>query len=310
LLGEALFERDLHLDWYPRVRMLVATVRSGLLPFWDLSMGFGQPLLGDPSAQVLYPTTWLARPPWTLYTVYAVPLICLPLDDLPARATSAPASSAWRHLDAGRADGLSREPLLSAGAAGWQVVLPCRLASAGAAVHLVGGAASACVSRIRDVCLARRIWGRVDRGRSDPRAIVRGPALALGLALAVLLSAGLWLPAVDLLSRAPQPLEQMVQRAVPPLGLVPGASVPLGTAVWRTRRRLKRYSTRAARLLVALRRVRGLALAVGALLGRGGGASPWCAVVVVWRRSPPGPTPSRRIVRFVPGATHFRFPRR
>ena len=62
LLGEALFERDLHLDWYPRVRVLVATVRSGFLPLWDLSIGFGQPLLGDPSAQVLYPTTWLGAP--------------------------------------------------------------------------------------------------------------------------------------------------------------------------------------------------------------------------------------------------------
>jgi hypothetical protein len=67
LLGEALFDRDLHLDWYPRARMLAATARSGFLPLWDLSIGFGQPLLGDPSAQVLYPTTWLAflLPPWT-----------------------------------------------------------------------------------------------------------------------------------------------------------------------------------------------------------------------------------------------------
>ena len=74
VLGEALFDRDLHMDWYPRALVFAQTIRRGFLPLWDLTIGFGQPLLADPSAQVLYPTTWLnlLLAPWTAYNVYAL----------------------------------------------------------------------------------------------------------------------------------------------------------------------------------------------------------------------------------------------
>jgi hypothetical protein len=50
------------------------TIGEGFLPLWDLAIGFGQPLLADPGAQVLYPTTWLTLllAPWTVYAVLLV----------------------------------------------------------------------------------------------------------------------------------------------------------------------------------------------------------------------------------------------
>jgi len=71
--GEAIYERDVHLDWYTQVESLVRTISSGW-PLWDPSFSFGQPLLGDPSAQVAYPPTWLnlVLRPWTYYTLLVV----------------------------------------------------------------------------------------------------------------------------------------------------------------------------------------------------------------------------------------------
>ena len=72
--GQALFIRDINMVWYPQVEAFVRCVASGSWPLWDPWRGFGQPLLADPSAQVLYPTTWLnlVAPPWTSYTFLVV----------------------------------------------------------------------------------------------------------------------------------------------------------------------------------------------------------------------------------------------
>ena len=74
LRGEAFFERDLHLDWYPRLAALARVLREGAWPLWEPGLGFGQPLLADPSVQVLYPVTWLALAlPWGLaYTGFVL----------------------------------------------------------------------------------------------------------------------------------------------------------------------------------------------------------------------------------------------
>lgn len=45
LRGEAFFERDLHLDWYPRLAAVLRCVRAGDWPLGDPGLGFGQPLL-------------------------------------------------------------------------------------------------------------------------------------------------------------------------------------------------------------------------------------------------------------------------
>ena len=47
---------------------------AGAWPVWRPSLGFGRPLLADPSAQVLYPLTWLnlLMRPWRYYTLFVV----------------------------------------------------------------------------------------------------------------------------------------------------------------------------------------------------------------------------------------------
>lgn len=74
LRGEAFYERDLHVDWYPRLAALSRCLRAGAWPFWDPGLGFGQPLLADPSLQALYPPTWLALAlPWgSAYTAFVL----------------------------------------------------------------------------------------------------------------------------------------------------------------------------------------------------------------------------------------------
>ena len=73
VFGDAVFyKRDIHAAWHPQVEAFVRAVAEGSWPLWDPSPGFGQPLLADPSAQILYPFTWLnlVLPPWTYYTVF------------------------------------------------------------------------------------------------------------------------------------------------------------------------------------------------------------------------------------------------
>lgn len=60
LLGlGALYQRDLFLVYFPLVHSILRAVSEGALPLRDLTSGFGQPLLGDPSCQILYPPAWL-----------------------------------------------------------------------------------------------------------------------------------------------------------------------------------------------------------------------------------------------------------
>ena len=72
--GGVFYKRDVHLVWHPQVEAFVRAVLGSAWPLWDPGLAFGQPLLADPSAQVLYPLTWLnlLMRPWVYYTVYAV----------------------------------------------------------------------------------------------------------------------------------------------------------------------------------------------------------------------------------------------
>lgn len=74
LRGRVFYERDLHLDWYTQMHAFVRAVAERSWPVWDNTIAFGQPLLADPSAQILYPLTWLnlVLPPWRYYTVFVV----------------------------------------------------------------------------------------------------------------------------------------------------------------------------------------------------------------------------------------------
>jgi hypothetical protein len=72
--GGVFFQRDIHSIWVPQVEAFVRMVLGGAWPLWDPGSSFGQPLLADPSAQVLYPPTWLnlLMRPWTYYTWFVV----------------------------------------------------------------------------------------------------------------------------------------------------------------------------------------------------------------------------------------------
>lgn len=60
LLGTvALFQRDLMLVYFPLVQAILREVSLGALPLRDPTSAFGQPLLADPSCQILYPPAWL-----------------------------------------------------------------------------------------------------------------------------------------------------------------------------------------------------------------------------------------------------------
>lgn len=70
--GRVFYARDLHLQWFGQVESFVRTLHSGSLPLWDPWVSFGQPMLANANAQVLYPLTWLnlVMRPWTYYTIY------------------------------------------------------------------------------------------------------------------------------------------------------------------------------------------------------------------------------------------------
>ena len=69
-LGGVLYKRDVHLVWHAQVEAFVRVFAQGGGRVWDPSLGFGRPLLADPSAQILYPLTWLnlLMRPWPYYT--------------------------------------------------------------------------------------------------------------------------------------------------------------------------------------------------------------------------------------------------
>jgi len=69
--GQVFFERDVHLLWHAQAAAFVRAIDSGAWPLWDPHLAFGQPLLGNPNNQVLYPPTWLLLlvPAWSYYSL-------------------------------------------------------------------------------------------------------------------------------------------------------------------------------------------------------------------------------------------------
>ena len=130
--GQVYYVRDIHLVWHPQVEGFVRAIASGSWPVWNTSLAFGQPLLADPSAQILYPLTWLnlILRPWTYYTLYVVVHFVLAAMGMRALA---------RHLGLSRAASLARRGrvrLLGPGARDARPVAPLR----GGVPDAVGGA--------------------------------------------------------------------------------------------------------------------------------------------------------------------------
>jgi hypothetical protein len=221
LEGGVFYKRDIHLIWHPQVEGFVRAVASGALPLWDPSPAFGQPLLADPGAQVLYPPTWLnlLMPAWAYYTLFAFGHVLL---------------SGIAFLALARHWGLS-PPAALAGAAAWVLSGPFlslvdlwhHFASAAwIPVVFLAAERAAASRRVRDaLVLGLAIGLQVLAGSADvcamtlaalaawvalvhvrPRQWRQGLPLlaggALALAVAAALSSGLWLAALDVASRS------------------------------------------------------------------------------------------------------------
>jgi Bacterial membrane protein YfhO len=260
LRGESFFERDLHLDWYPRLEAIGRALSAGGWPLWDPTQGFGQPLLADPGAEVAYPLTWLALvvPRPSAYTVFVVAHLLLG-----ALGTARLA----RTLGAGRTGGVGAAiawtlcgPLQSslnlwhhfAGASWMPWVLlgahriartrgmrPILALAAASALQILAGSADLCA--MTWLLAAGWVGFRLLEGKHR-RVRESVGSLVVGLGFAACLTAVLWLPAAEVVSRsARRDLPEDIRTAwsITPLGLsrllVPldPDHVPFDPAVWR-----------------------------------------------------------------------------
>jgi hypothetical protein len=241
-LGEQFFYRDLAMQWYPQVEAFVHAIRSGSWPVWNPFISFGQPLLANPNAQILYPVTWLQllMPAWTFYTWYTVLHVVL---------AGCGVYALGRHL------GLSRAGALAAGLL--SILSGPFLSLQSVWHHFAGAAWLPWAVRAGDRALERfsmrraLLWGallavivvsgspetplmalaatgvlalrRVPEWLRQPRqalALARGPLVAAVFAAA--LAAGQWLPTLDVArhsNRADMPQSARDFWSVHPLGL-------------------------------------------------------------------------------------------
>lgn len=250
LFREALFSggvfywRDIQVVWHPQVESFVRGVIGAAWPLWDPSLGFGQPLLADPSAQVLYPPTWLnlVLRPWTFYTLFVCAhtlLGALGLYALARRCALGPPGalaaaalwtlsgpylslvSLWHHFA-----GASWLPVVILA---WDVALSTRrleqalLAGFVLGLQILAGSADLCaitLLAIAGLALARHV--RFARGSLAHNLGLLRPA-AISLSLAVGLGGGLWLPALDVVSRAARlhlPGDVRTYWSVHPVGMI------------------------------------------------------------------------------------------
>ncbi len=221
LEGGVFYKRDVHLIWHPQVEGFVRAVASGAPPLWDPSPAFGQPLLADALAQVLYPPTWLnlVLPPWVDYTVYAFG------HTLFSGLAFLALARRWRLSSAAAVTGAAAwvlsGPFLSLvdlwhhfASASWipavflaaERVIEGRrardglLLGAAIGMQVLAGSADVCAMTLAAltvwVAVAHVEWTRL---RSALPLVLQG---ALALAVAALLSSGLWLATLDVAWRS------------------------------------------------------------------------------------------------------------
>ena len=222
LFGKVYYVRDIHLVWHPQVEGFVRAIASGSWPVWNTSLAFGQPLVADPSAQILYPLTWLnlILSPWTYYTFYVVVHFVLAAMGMRALALHFGISRAaslvvavvfacsgpvlgmldlWHHfagaclmpwvvLACDRALGGDRRDVVRFG-----LVLALQILAGSADLVAMTLCLAAALGAARHV---RGIWPPPPKTRA---ALLRG---ASGALLALGLSAPLWMAALEIVGRA------------------------------------------------------------------------------------------------------------
>ena len=215
LLGAlALYQRDLFLLYFPLVQSALRALSEGALPLRDPTSAFGQPLLADPSCQILYPPValHLLFPPHQAYawfvSIHSV-FGAMGVAQLARRFSG----GSWLAGLVGGLAWLSSGPLLSlatlwhhmSGAAWIPWVLLC-------VVRVVEG------DRRRGALVLGAVFGmQILAGSADmcamtvllallfvpPPDYVRAwKAWAASVLIALTLSAGVWLPAAELVSNS------------------------------------------------------------------------------------------------------------
>ena len=260
LRGESFFERDLHLDWYPRLFAIARCLRQGAWPLWDPSIGFGQPLLADPGTQTAYPLAWPAlfvplSFAYTLFVLIHLVVAALGTDRLARRLgagrsgalaaagiflLSGPLQSSvnlWHHFAGAcwmpwvilRAERTLRGPTLR-GVAALALV---------AGLQVLAGSADLCAM----TWLVAGAWSalRISSLRAGSR-LRPATALLVAVTLAAGIGAVAWLPAADVLSRSSRrdlPADVRSAWSVPASGLLrvvaplDPARVAFDPAAWR-----------------------------------------------------------------------------
>jgi len=293
--GRVFYERDLHLLWWGQTARFVRCLAAGSFPLWDPSIGFGEPVLANPSAQVLYPWTWvsLLLSPFTCYTFYVVSHVLLGGLGLEALArrlgTSRPGAllaacvfvfsgpflslvSLWHHL-AGAAwipwvflagDRALERPTVARGLV-FGAALALQILAGSADMCFMGGLVFAAYS------LRYFHLGSAARAENFRRLAVGLGALAFAFGL----SAGMWLPAAATAlrsARAGLPDSLRTYWSLHPLGLLQTVAplfahtLPLAKDV-----RALLYESREPFLSSVYLGVASLPLVVAALTGRGRG---------------------------------------
>jgi hypothetical protein len=243
LRGEVLYQRDIHLIWYGQVETFVRAVASGSWPVWDPYTAFGQPLLANPDAQVLYPPTWLnlLMRPGTYYTLFVV--AHLVFSGLGLRLLALRLGCSEGGAFVGAALWIASGPLLSAvsvwhhfASAAWapwvflaadRALATARLRDAGlwgAALAAQILAGSADMTMLFGLPLAAFVVLRRDRQGTPllswPRLLSLGAAAGV---TALALSAALWLPTLDVVrrsARADLPADVRTSWSVHPVSLL------------------------------------------------------------------------------------------
>jgi hypothetical protein len=220
--GQMLFQRDIDQYWYGAVQALKECVWNGVPPLWNPFDSFGQPLLGFGPWQILYPTTWLTllvpSPVWyTMFVVVHVAFTSFGLYRLSRSldmswgasliagglwAASGPllstvtmtnifAASCWLPWIALAARHAAESRRLGASLA-WGLTVGATVLAGSPGMTLVGAVLSA-------VIVAGAVQWRRPTARSN-LGLLRSCVLAATFALG--LSAGQWLPTLDVHSRS------------------------------------------------------------------------------------------------------------
>lgn len=240
--GRAFYTRDLHLQWFGQIESFVRTVHSGSLPLWDPWVSFGQPMLANANAQVLYPPTWLnlLMRPWTYYTVYLVAHLLLAGWGARSLARRLGASGGGALLAA--AFWISSGPVLSlgnlwnhlAGAAWLPWILDATLRALDAPSARRSLAWGACLAAtvlagspdfavLGGLLSTAFVAARVASASSWPERRCRLAAAAAALLLAVSLAAAQVLPSAEIASRSErwsQSAQERTYWSLHPAGLV------------------------------------------------------------------------------------------